>query len=119
MTDFVSKCVVLGDRLLIKPKKENECTSSGLFLPPGVKEKEQIQSGYVLKMGPGYAVAPAKEDDSPWDGNKLQDVQYIPLEAHEGDLAVYLKNHAHEIEFESEKYMIVPQSAVLLVIRED
>jgi co-chaperonin GroES (HSP10) len=119
MKDFVQKCVILGDRLLIKPKTSDERTSSGLFLPPGVKEKEQIQSGYVLKVGPGYAVAPAKDDDHMWDNRKLKDIQFIPLEAQEGDLAVYLKNHAYEIEFESVKYLIVPQSAVLLVIRED
>jgi co-chaperonin GroES (HSP10) len=119
MADFVDNCVVLGDRLLVKAKRSDERTSSGLFLPAGMKEKEQIQSGYVLKTGPGYAVAPGSDSENPWDSSKLQNVHYIPLEAQIGDLAIYLKNHAYEIEFGAEKYLIVPQSAVLLVIRED
>ncbi len=45
--------VVVGDRVLIKPKKVNERTQSGLYLPPGVQEKEKIQSGYIMKVGPG------------------------------------------------------------------
>lgn len=39
----LKKLIVVGDRVLIKPKKEAEKTDSGLFLPPGVKEKEKIQ----------------------------------------------------------------------------
>lgn len=119
MSGFVEKSIVLGDRLLIKPKTDDQKTASGLFLPPGVQEKEKIQSGYILKAGPGYAVAPGKDDENPWEGSMRSDVQYIPLEARAGDLAIYLQNHAHELEYESEKYVIVPQSAVLLVIRED
>lgn len=114
----LNKFVVLGDRLLIKPKTDNQKTASGLYLPPGVKEKEIIQSGYVLKVGPGYAVAPPSDSENPWE-SKNQEVQYIPLEAHEGDLVIYMQNHAFEIEYESEKFIIIPQSAVLLVIRED
>lgn len=32
--------IVVGDRLLIKPTAYNSKTKSGLFLPPGYKEKE-------------------------------------------------------------------------------
>ena len=38
--------------------------------------------------------------------------------AEEGDLAVFLKDRAHEIEFENEKYLIVPHAAILLLIRD-
>ena len=37
------KLVVVGDRVLIKPRKEDNKTASGLYLPPGVQEKEKIQ----------------------------------------------------------------------------
>ncbi|HCI70778.1 MAG TPA: chaperonin, partial [Balneola sp.] len=36
-----------------------------------------------------------------------------------GDLAIFLKSRAHEIEFENEKFLIVPHSAVLLLIRDE
>jgi len=49
------KLIVIGDRILIKPLKPDERTSSGLYLPPGVQEKEKVQQGYVIKTGPGYA----------------------------------------------------------------
>jgi co-chaperonin GroES (HSP10) len=46
-------------------------------------------------------------------------VKYIPLQAKEGDLAIFLRKEAVEIEFDAEKYLIIPQTAVLLLIRED
>jgi chaperonin GroES len=49
----LKKLIVVGDRVLIKPGKQNDKTASGLYLPPGVQEKEKIQSGYVIKVGPG------------------------------------------------------------------
>lgn len=112
----VDRFIVVGDRLLLKPRSVSEKTHAGLYLPPGVHEKEKIQSGYVVKVGPGYAVAPSPDADEPW--KESQKVQYIPLQAQDGDLAIYLQNQAHEIEFEQEKYVIVPQSAVLLLIRD-
>lgn len=114
----MERFVVVGDRLLLKPKSFAEKTTAGLYLPPGVHEKEKIQSGYVVRTGPGYAVAPSPDADEPWKESS-RSVQYIPLQAKEGDLAIYLQSQAHEIEFEQEKYVIVPQSAVLLLIRDD
>ncbi len=49
----IEKIVVIGDRLLIKPTTLENSTKSGLILPPGIQEKESIQSGYVIKVGPG------------------------------------------------------------------
>ena len=113
----ISRFVVVGDRVLIRPEEESNKTSSGLFLPPGVSEKEKIQSGYVIKVGPGYPTA-ANIEDEPWKESK-EAVKYIPLQAKEGDLAIFLRKEAFEIEFEKEKFLIVPQSAVLLLIRND
>ena len=48
------KLIVVGDRVLIRPAKQTDKTDSGLYLPPGVQEKERIQSGFVIKVGPGY-----------------------------------------------------------------
>jgi chaperonin GroES len=110
--------VVVGDRILIKPKSPLEKTKSGLFLPPGVHERERIQSGYVIKVGPGYPIPAINEADEPWK-NKPEEVKYVPLQPKEGDLAVYLQNSAFEIEFNRERFVIVSHSAILLLIRED
>ncbi|MBZ0198373.1 MAG: co-chaperone GroES family protein, partial [Ignavibacteriaceae bacterium] len=111
----IDKMIVIGERLLIRPEEQTEKTVSGLYLPPGVSEKEKIQSGYIIKAGPGYPLPPVT-DDEPWKETK-DATKYIPLQAKEGDLAIFLKKEAYEIEFEMEKFLIVPQSAVLLLIR--
>jgi co-chaperonin GroES (HSP10) len=111
--------IVVGDRLLIKPVSHSSKTKSGLYLPPGYKEKEEVQSGYVIKAGPGYPIPlPGDEVDEPW---KKQDekIKYIPLQAKEGDLAIFLQKGAVEIMYEGEKYFIVPQHSVLLLERDE
>lgn len=113
----LDKFIVVGDRVLIRPHQESDKTSSGLYLPAGVKEKEKVQSGYVLKAGPGYATSTLEEEE-PWKESDEQ-VKYIPLQAKQGDLAIFLRKEAVEIEFDREKFLIVPQSAILLLIRDE
>lgn len=111
------KLIVIGDRVLIRPSKGDERTASGLYLPPGVQEKEKVQQGYVIKTGPGYAI-PMPVEDETWKSAEEQ-VKYIPLQAREGDLAVFLLSGATEVLYENEKYYIVPQSAILMLEREE
>ncbi|MBX5437984.1 MAG: co-chaperone GroES [Thermoflavifilum sp.] len=113
----LKKLIVVGDRVLIKPLKPNEMTASGLYLPPGVQEKEKVQQGYVIKTGPGYAI-PIPVDDEDWKPDEDR-VKYIPLQAKEGDLAIFLANASTEVMYEGEKYFIVPQSAILMLEREE
>ena len=114
----LSKLIIVGDRLLIKPKKVSEQTESGLFLPPGVQEKEKIQSGYVMKTGPGYPIPLPTDDDEPWKEQEEQ-IKYIPLQAKEGDLAIFLQRGAYEIMYRGEKYYIVSQAAILMLERDE
>ena len=110
--------IVVGDRVLINPGMQNDKTASGLYLPTGVLEKEKIQSGYVIKVGPGYPLPlPADEDDS-WKGREEQ-IKYLPLQAQEGDLAIFLQKGAIEVMYEGEKYFIVPQASILMLEREE
>jgi len=113
----LKKLIVIGDRLLIKPTQANERTASGLYLPPGVQEKEKVQQGYVIKAGPGYAI-PVPVEDEPWKGEE-EKIKYVPLQAKEGDLAIFLLSGATEVMYEGDKYFIVPQSAILMLERED
>ena len=113
----LKKLIVIGDRLLIKPTRPDERTASGLYLPPGVQEKEKVQQGYVIKAGPGYAI-PIPFEDEPWKAEE-EKVKYVPLQAREGDLAIFLLSGATEVMYEGDKYFIVPQGAVLMVERED
>jgi len=114
----MKRFIVVGDRLLIRPETDSNKTASGLYLPPGVSEKEKIQSGYVIKAGPGYPMASQVDEEEPWKESR-EPIKYIPLQVKEGDLAIFLRREAFEIEFEKEKMLIVPQSAILLLIRDD
>ncbi len=111
------KLVIIGDRVLIRPATPNQRTESGLFLPPGVQEKEKVQQGFVIKTGPGYAIPLAMEDE-PWKSEE-EKIKYVPLQAREGDLAIFLLNGATEILYQNEKYFIVPQNAILMLEREE
>ncbi|WP_420149420.1 co-chaperone GroES [Spirosoma sp.] len=111
----LKRLLVVGDRVLIKPKDSSDRTSSGLYLPPTVQEKEQVQSGYVIKVGPGYPIPVATEDE-PWKETE-EKVKYMPLQAQEGDLALYLQRNAIEVQYEGEQYVIVPQSSILMLER--
>lgn len=113
----LKKLIVVGDRILIKPSKPDERTASGLYLPPGVQEKEKVQQGYVIKTGPGYAI-PIPVENEPWKSEEEQ-VKYLPLQAKEGDLAIFLVSGATEVMYEKERYFIVPQGAILMLEREE
>ena len=113
----LKKLIIIGDRVLIRPSRPNERTQTGLYLPPGVQEKEKVQQGYIIKIGPGYAI-PMPPEDEPWK-NQEDQVRYLPLQAKEGDLAIFLLGGATEIMYENEKYFIVPQSAILMLEREE
>ncbi len=114
----LQKLIVIGDRILIKPKTPQSKTKSGLYLPPGVNENEKVQIGYVLKVGPGYPIPSINESDEPWKA-RADEPKYVPLQPKEGDQAVYLQNSAIEIEFNNEKLMVVPHSAILLLLRDN
>ncbi len=115
----IDNLIVVGDRLLIKPKSLTNKTKSGLFLPPGYKEKEEIQTGYVIKCDPGYPIPmPAEDQDEPWKQSEDQ-IKYVPLQARIGDLAIFMQKGAIEIVYNDEKYFIVPQHSILLLERDD
>ncbi|MBX0333840.1 co-chaperone GroES family protein [Pontibacter sp. HSC-14F20] len=116
----LEKIIIVGDRVLIKPKSSREQTKSGLYLPPGVQEKEKVQEGYVMRVGPGYPMpADYGFDEEMLPDEEQEQVRYLPLQIKEGDLAIYLQRDAIEINYLSEKYFIVPQSAVLMLVREE
>lgn len=112
------KLIVIGDRVLVELDESKERTTTGLYLPPTVKEKEKVQCGYIVKVGPGYPVSdPNSVIDEPWLSKRRDDLKFIPLQAAEGDYAIFLRDAAVEIEFENNKYLIVPHSAILALLR--
>ena len=113
----IDKFLMIGDKVLIKPKNPQSQTKSGLYLPPTVQQ-DRIQAGYIITTGPGYPLPSQTDEHEVWE-KKEGEVHYLPLQAKEGDLAVYLQNSAYEINFNDEKYLIVPHSAILMLIRDE
>jgi len=114
--------LLVGDRVLIKPDNPEERTKVGLVLPQSVMEKDPVQSGRVLAVGPGIAVPDLSADDhEPWAEHygHNRNVRYIPVQAQEGDYALFLRKEAVEIRYCGEVYLVVPQAAILLLIRDD
>ncbi len=111
--------IVVGDRVLLQLDESEDKTKSGLYLPPSVREKEKAAMGRVVKVGPGYPIPnPNYTEDEPWSKPK-DPMRYIPLQAREGDYAIFLREQGVEVEFEEKKYLIVPQSAVLVLVRNE
>jgi chaperonin GroES len=114
----LSKIIMIGDRVLVKPKSAIDRTNTGLFLPPGVQEKESLQLGYVLKVGPGYPIPANYDDDQTWKSQTDQ-VKYVPVQPKEGDVAVFLQKSSYEVEIAKEKYYIVSNASILMLLRDD
>lgn len=109
--------IMVGDKVLIDLDSRQDRTATGLYLPPTVKEKEKVQSGYVVKTGPGYFVHDTSYSEESWRSDKKREVKYIPLQVNEGDYAIFLMDSAIEIEFDGKKYLVVPHSAILAFVR--
>ncbi len=110
--------ILVGDRVLILPAGNDDRTDTGLYLPQGVKEKDKVQAGTVIKTGPGYPVPdPSVIEREPWQETPEAGKHYFPLQAKEGDYCIFLRNSGIEIEFEGKKYIVVAQSAILVILR--
>lgn len=111
--------MVVGDRVLVRPDISSEKTEHGLILPQTVVEKEKVQTGRVVAVGPGIPLPDlGSVEDEPWKESERRP-RYMPVQATEGDTAVYLRKAAIEINFEGETFLVVPQGAILLLLRDN
>ncbi len=116
--DTPKRLIVVGDRVLITPEEGEERTHVGLYLPPTALESRQVQGGRIVATGPGTPMTePASMDDEPW---KIRgpDVKYLPMQAEVGDYALFFRKAAVEITFEEKTYLVVPQAAILVLVRD-
>lgn len=119
MAEGKKRLIVVGDRVLIDPEQGEERTRVGLYLPPTAVEKKEVQGGTVVATGPGTPVsAPTELDEEPW---KITggEPRYVPIQAQVGDYALFFRRAAVEISFEGKKYLVVPQAAILTLVREE
>ena len=113
------RLIVVGDRVLIMPEEGEERTNVGLYLPQTALDSRQVQGGRIVATGPGTPMTePASMDDEPW---KIRgpDVKYLPMQAEVGDYALFFRKAAVEITFEGKTYLVVPQAAILVLVRRE
>ena len=112
--------IVVGDRVLIRSDTGEKKSAAGLYLPPSVIEKQDVRGGIVVEVGPGIPLGNPENDLSePWQEMDNLNTKYIPPQAQVGDYALYLNKASIEINVENVEYLIVSQSAILVLIRDD
>jgi len=109
---------VVGDRVLISPEEGEDRTRVGLYLPATALDAQQVQGGMIVATGPGDPVPDLTSfDDEPWKVGERQP-RHRPMQARIGDHAIFFRKAAVEITFDGRKYLVVPQAAILVLIRD-
>ena len=109
--------LVVGDRVLIQAENEESTSDVGLVLPASAIEKNPVQSGRVVALGPGTPLPPPDDTSEPWKTQQASP-RFVPMQIDLGDFAVFFRKAAIEITFEKEKFLVVPQNAILVLVRE-
>jgi chaperonin GroES len=110
--------IVVGDRVLILPEEGEERSRVGLYLPASAVDNQAVQGGKVVATGPGTPISPPTElDEEPWKITGIEP-RFLPVQAQVGDYAIFFRRAAVEITFDDQKYLVVPQAAILALIRE-
>ncbi len=119
MSEPKKRLIVVGDRVLIQPEEGEDRTKVGLYLPATAVDSQAVQGGKVVATGPGNAVsAPTELNEEPWKIG-APEPRYVPLQARLGDYAIFFRRAAVEITFEGDRYLVVPQAAILTLVREE
>jgi chaperonin GroES len=112
------KLIVVGDRVLIVPGEGEERTNVGLYLPPTAVDHQAVQGGRIVATGPGTPLPdPGTLDEEPWKIHAASGSKFVPMQAHIGDYALFFRKAAVEITYEGDKYLVVPQAAILVLVR--
>lgn len=111
--------IVVGDRVLVKVEEGEERTNVGLYLPPTAVDNQAVQSGTIVATGPGLPLpAPDANSEEPWR-SPSRETRFVPMQAKVGDYALFFRKAAVEITFEGERYHVVPQAAILALVRDE
>lgn len=115
--------IVVGDRVLVAIEDGEERSSVGLYLPPTAVDNQAVQGGRIVATGPGLPMPDltAQDSDEPWR-NAQQGAaagsRHVPMQARTGDYALFFRKASVEITFEKDRYLVVPQAAILALVRD-
>jgi co-chaperonin GroES (HSP10) len=113
------RLIVVGDRVLVRSEEGESVTSAGLILPASVADREAVQVGRIVAVGPGFAVSPSGfELEDEWKRAKTEP-RYVAMQAAVGDIAVFFRKAAVEITVDAQKLFVVPHAAILVLLRDE
>jgi chaperonin GroES len=119
MREGNKELIVVGDRVLVKLEEGEERTNVGLYLPPTAVDNQAVQGGTIVATGPGLPMpSPDASSDEPWRA-PMRETRFVPMQARSGDYALFFRKAAVEITFEHERYLVVPQAAILALVRDE
>jgi co-chaperonin GroES (HSP10) len=112
--------IVVGDRVLVRPEDGEDRTKVGLYLPPTAVDSQAVQGGRIVATGPGLPMPDLATNagDEPWR-TAARETRFVPMQARTGDFALFFRKAAVEITFEQERYLVVPQTAILALVRDE
>lgn len=110
--------IVVGDRVLIAIEDGEERSKVGLYLPPTAVDNQAVQGGRIVATGPGLPMPdPGEMGEEPWRTPR-RETRFLPMQARVGDYALFFRRAGVEITFEGDRYLVVPQTAILALVRE-
>ena len=113
------RLIVVGDRVLVRVEQGEERSKVGLYLPPTAVDSQAVQGGTIIATGPGLPMPDlADNSEEPWRMG-VRETRFLPMQARPGDFALFFRKAAVEISFEAETYLVVPQAAILALVRDD
>ena len=119
MADKGKRLIVVGDRVLVKIEEGEDRTKVGLYLPPTAMDSQAVQGGTIIATGPGLPMPDlADNSEEPWRV-AMRETRFVPMQPRTGDYALFFRKAAVEITFEDKKYLVVPQAAILVLVRDD
>ena len=90
----------IGDRVIVKVKKEEEETVGGIVLASNAKKKPT--EGEVVAVGEGAYAS---------NGEK------IPMAVKKGDVVLYDKYSGTDVEYEGEKYLVLHEKDIFAIAK--
>ena len=118
MADKGKRLIVVGDRVLVKIEEGEDRTKVGLYLPPTAMDSQAVQGGTIIATGPGLPMPDlADNSEEPWRV-AMRETRFVPMQARTGDYALFFRKAAVEITFDGERYLVVPQTAILALVRD-
>ena len=110
--------LVVGDRVLIRVEEGEERSKVGLYLPPTAVDNQAVQGGYIIATGPGLPLPDFGDNaEEPWRTSGVRETRFVPMQARPGDYALFFRKAAVEITFEGDTYLVIPQGAILALVR--